>query len=84
MTVNVFGEFANYDINLRAMEDVFDAVVWLPEVSDANIVVVAFKNAPQIDFSVLFERAGAIKRTMNLPARGWVEGLKEWMRDQLS
>ncbi|MDB5959192.1 MAG: spermidine synthase [Massilia sp.] len=82
MTINVFGEFANYDINLRAMEEVFDAVVWLPEVSDANIVVVAFKKSPQIDFSVLFERAGAIKKNMNLPAKKWVEGLKEWMQDQ--
>ena len=83
MTTNVFGEFANYDVNLRAMEAVFDAVVWLPEVSDANIVVVAFKKSPQIDFSVLFDRAGAIKRTMNLPAKQWVQGLKEWMQDQL-
>lgn len=82
VTINVFGEFANYDINLRAMEQVFDAVVWLPEVSDANIVVVAFKRSPQIDFSILFERAGAIKRSMNLPAKKWVEGLKEWMHDQ--
>jgi spermidine synthase len=82
MTTNVFGDFANYDINLQAMEQVFDAVVWLPEVHDANIVVIAFKRAPQIDFSVLFERAGAIRRGMNLPAKGWVTGLKEWMHDQ--
>jgi len=82
MTANVFGEFGNYDKNLEAMTDVFDAVVWLPEVHDANIVVIAFKNAPQIDFSVLFERAGEIKRRLNLPAKKWVEGLKEWMRDQ--
>jgi spermidine synthase len=82
MTTNVFGDFANYDKNLQAMEQVFDAVVWLPEVHDANIVVIAFKRAPQIDFSVLYERAGAIKRSMNLPAKGWVTDLKEWMRDQ--
>ncbi|MDB5917802.1 MAG: spermidine synthase [Massilia sp.] len=82
MTTNVFGDIASYDKNLRAMEQVFDAVVWLPEVHDANIVVIAFKRAPQIDFSVLFERAGAIKRGMNLPARDWVAGLKEWMQDQ--
>jgi spermidine synthase len=82
LTTNVFGDIANYDKNLRAMEQVFDAVVWLPEVHDANIVVIAFKRAPQIDFSVLFERAGAIKRGMNLPARAWVTGLKEWMQDQ--
>ncbi|MES2298722.1 MAG: spermidine synthase [Pseudomonadota bacterium] len=82
MTTNVFGDYANYDKNLEAMEAVFDAVVWLPEVHDANIVVIAFKRAPQIDFSVLFERAGAIKRRMNLPAKGWVTGLKSWMADQ--
>jgi hypothetical protein len=63
------------------MRDAFDAVVWLPEVHDANIVVLAFKDAPQIDFAVLYERAADIKRRYNLPAKSWVNGLKEWMRD---
>jgi spermidine synthase len=83
MTANVFGDFINYDKNLHAMEQAFDAVVWLPEVHDANIVVIAFKNAPQLDFSVLYERAADIKRRTNLPARNWVNGLKEWMRDHM-
>jgi spermidine synthase len=82
MTANVFGEVGNYDKNLEAMEQAFDAVVWLPEVHDANIVVIAFKQAPQIDFAVLYERAGDIKRRYNLPAKDWVNGLKEWMQDQ--
>jgi spermidine synthase len=82
MTANVFGDFINYDKNLQAMEQAFDAVVWLPEVHDANIVVIAFKNAPQIDFALLYERAAEIKRRYNLPAKNWVNGLKEWMRDQ--
>jgi hypothetical protein len=43
--------------------------------------VVAFRNAPQIDFSVLYERASDIKRRFNLPAKNWVNGLKGWMRD---
>ncbi|WP_020653602.1 hypothetical protein [Massilia niastensis] len=81
MTANVFGDFDHYDRNLLAMEQVFDAVVWLPEVHDANIVVVAFKNAPQLDFSVLYERAAELRRRLNLPAKDWVNGLKEWMRD---
>lgn len=81
MTINVFGEFDNYEKNLQAMELVFDAVVWLPEVHDANIVAIAFKRAPQIDFSVLHERAAAIKSRMNLPTKGWVTGLKAWMHD---
>jgi spermidine synthase len=83
MTANVFGDFINYDKNLHAIERAFDAVVWLPEVHDANIVVIAFKNAPQLDFSVLYERAADIKRRYNLPARNWVNGLKEWMRDHM-
>lgn len=82
MTTNVFGDFSNYDKNLQAMELVFDAVVWLPEVHDANIVVIAFKQSLAIDFSVLYERAGAIKKTLNLPAKSWVNGLKGWMLDQ--
>ena len=81
MTTNVFGDFINYDKNLQNIEMVFDAVVWLPEVHDANIVVIAFKKSPQIDFSVLYERAGQIKKTMNLPAKKWVNGLKSWMQD---
>jgi spermidine synthase len=82
MTTNVFGDdFANYDKNLLAIDQVFDAVVWLPEVHDANIVLMAFKEAPQIDFSVLYDRAADIKRRFNLPAKSWVNGLKDWMRD---
>jgi spermidine synthase len=81
MTANVFGEFDNYERNLQHMELAFDAVVWLPEVHDANIVALAFKNAPVLDFSVLYERAAAIRKTCNLPAKKWVDGLKEWMMD---
>jgi len=84
MTANVFGDFINYDKNLQAMEQAFDAVVWLPEVHDANIVVVAFKQSPQLDFALLYERAADIKRRYNLPAKNWVNGLKEWMRDHLA
>ena len=81
MMTNVFGDFENYDKNLQAMALAFDAVAWVPEMHDSNIVVIAFKNAPQLDFSVLHERAGAIKSHMNLPAKSWVTGLKKWMMD---
>lgn len=80
MTFNLFGDFADYDEHLQAMELAFDAVAWLPEVHDANIVVIAFKYAPKIEFSTLYERAALIRRTLNLPAKSWVDGLKTWMR----
>lgn len=82
MTTNVFGDFSNYDKNLQAMGLVFDAVVWVPEVHDDNIVVLAFKQSHALDFSILYERAAAIKTRMNLPAKSWVTGLKTWMREQ--
>jgi spermidine synthase len=84
MTANVFGDPINYDKNLQAMEQAFDAVVWLPEVHDANIVVIGFKQSPELDFALLYERAADIKRHYNLPAKNWVNGLKEWMRDHLA
>jgi len=31
---------------------------------------------------VLYERANAIKKSMNLPAKSWVTGFKAWMQDQ--
>jgi spermidine synthase len=78
MTANVFGDFINYDKNLQAMEQAFDAVVWLPEVHDANIVVIAFKEAPQIDFALLYERAGRDQAALQPAGQGlgqWPEGV---------
>jgi spermidine synthase len=82
MTVNLFGEQSSYAKNLQAMQQAFDAVVWLPEVHAANIVVIAFKRAPELDFTTLYERAVLIKKKMKLPAQSWVDGLKEWMLEQ--
>ncbi|HEV7816955.1 MAG TPA: spermidine synthase [Janthinobacterium sp.] len=79
MTANVFGDYPNYAKNLQAMELVFDAVAWVPEAQDANIVVIAFKKAPLLDFSELYRRAAAIRTQTNLPAKDWVTGLKAWM-----
>jgi spermidine synthase len=81
MTVNVFGDYINYDKNFQHMELAFDSVVWLPEVHDANIIAVAFKQSPAVDFAELYERAGTIKKQMNLRAKSWVDGLKSWMHD---
>ncbi len=79
MTVNLFSSEENRRQNLAAMELAFDAVVWLPEVHDANVVVLAFKRAPAIDFTVLYQRAAIIRINYKLPAPYWVNGLKEWM-----
>jgi spermidine synthase len=86
MTVNLFCDgdkhSAAYAANLQAMQAAFDAVVWLPEVHDANVVALAFKSAPSIDFDELYERAAAIRSATKLPAPYWVNGLKEWMESE--
>lgn len=79
MTVNLFSNAENRRKNISAMEQAFDAVVWLPEVHDANVVAIAFKRSPEIDFSALYQRAAIIRVNYKLPAPYWVNGLKEWM-----
>ena len=79
LTANLFGDYPAQSKNLLAMQTVFDAVAWLPAVHEDNVIAIAFKRAPEVDFDALYERAAVIRRTMNLPAKSWVTGLKSWM-----
>lgn len=76
MTVNLFGDHPSYLKNLKAMRFSFDSVLCLPEVHDGNIVAIAFKNAPTLDFTALYESAARITAATKLPAKAWVNGLK--------
>jgi spermidine synthase len=80
MTVNLFCDYPDHLKNLRAMEEAFEAVAWLPEVHDGNIVAIAFKEAPSVDFSALYQRAQMLERLLGLPAKKWVDGLQSWMQ----
>ncbi len=76
MTVNLFGDHPSYAKNLKAMRFAFDEVLCLPEVHDGNVVALAFKAAPALDFGALYERAERIGAATRLPAKSWVNGLK--------
>lgn len=76
MTVNLFGDHPSYAKNLRAMEFAFDRVIPLPEVHDGNVIAIAFKGRPDLDFPALYERAAQIEAQTKLPARSWVNGIK--------
>ncbi|AMO99703.1 spermine/spermidine synthase family protein [Collimonas arenae] len=78
MTVNLFGDHPSYAKNLKAMKFAFDDVWCLPEVHEGNVIAIAFKRAPQIDFGALYERAAEITAATKLPAKSWVNGLKAW------
>lgn len=79
LTVNLLGTPAVHRINLERLEAVFPAVVWLPESHDGNVVALAFKDPPSIDFSELELRAQQIQLVSSLPAQSWVQGLLRWM-----
>jgi len=76
LTVNLFGDHPSYAKNLKAMRFAFDQVICLPEVHDGNVVALAFKQAPDIDFTALYARAAEIQSATKLPAKSWVNGIK--------
>ncbi len=80
MTVNIFGNESNRSHSIALMQDCFDSVVWLPEVDGGNIVVLAFKKSPVIDFEELSRRAKIIKRQTKLKSTSWVNHLHAWMK----
>lgn len=80
LTVNVLGSSFVHARNIQALQAHFDAVVWLPETHDGNIVVIAFKQAPSIDFDVLYERAAQLEQAWGFATRSWVDGLLSWMQ----
>jgi len=83
MTVNIFGADSNRHNSLEAIYNAFDAVIWMPEVHGANIVAMAFKKAPEIAFAELRNRADIIRLETGLLAPRWVDGLREWIRQQV-
>ncbi|MBI1772770.1 MAG: spermidine synthase [Burkholderiales bacterium] len=76
LTVNLFGDHPSYARNLKAMRFAFDTVLCLPEVHDGNVVALAFKRKPALNFPDLYEKADQIKANTKLPAKSWVNGLK--------
>jgi spermidine synthase len=79
MTVNLFCDAPDHSKNIESMEQSFEAVAWLTEVHDSNIVAIAFKKSPSINFEKLYERAALLEQQLKLPASTWVDGLVQWM-----
>ena len=80
MVANIFCDREEHSQHIAAIERAFSATAWLPEVHDSNIVVIAFKHAPSIDFEQLYLRAKLIEQRLKLPAQAWVDGLMQWMQ----
>ncbi len=83
MTVNLYCDWPEHAGHIRQIEACFEAVAWLPVVHDSNIVAIAFKRSPSVDFDQLRERAAQIQLALGLPAQTWVDGLLAWMMGEL-
>ncbi|WP_017524181.1 rRNA adenine N-6-methyltransferase family protein [Pusillimonas noertemannii] len=79
MTINLYCDWPEHLQHLQMIENAFEAVAWLPEVHNGNMVAIAFKQSPSVDFDALYERAARIQATLGLPAETWVDGLHSWM-----
>ncbi len=80
LVVNILGNAHVHARNLSYLQKTFAAVAWLPESHDGNIVAIAFKNPPSVDFDELYAKATQITMAYGLPAAEWVEGLEQWMQ----
>ncbi|MCL1886497.1 MAG: spermidine synthase [Betaproteobacteria bacterium] len=76
MTVNLFGERRSYKKNLLAIQKSFSFVLSMPKCEEGNIIVVAFKKMPDVDFKKLTETARQIKQDTGIAALKWIKELK--------
>ena len=76
--VNLFGEHASFERNLRNMDQAFDGrLILLPPGAAGNRVVLAFQGPPlQVDWSRLERRADMLGRRYGFEARAWVDGVR--------
>jgi len=83
MTVNLFGDHPSYNKNYKAMRYAFADTLCLAPVHEGNVVVVAFKTRPELDFKALHERAAQITAATRLPTKSWVNGMQAWHKLRL-
>ncbi|MGH8779044.1 spermidine synthase [Paraburkholderia sp.] len=78
-TINLFGDHPSFVRNMKRLNEAFDGrVVALPEVHDGNRIALAFSGpALDVPFDQLKQRAKLIEKTLGLPARKWLDGLRE-------
>lgn len=81
MTVNIFGDASDRIKSIEAIGESFDSVVWLPEIDGGNIIILAFKKSPDVDFEELYRRANIIRTETKLKAVQWVNHLQNWMKN---
>lgn len=81
LTINLLGTPRIIHNHIHDLNQCFEATAWLPETEDGNLIAIAFKKAPEIEFDTLYKRAARIESQYRLPANEWVRALHEWMHE---
>lgn len=85
MVVNLFGEVASYQDNMTRILAAFDnRSLVLPPVEAGNVIVLASNSPVSPEWPELYQRAERIEQLYNLPASGFVNGLKHSVATGLS
>lgn len=79
LTINLLGSPQIIHEHIHELNQCFEATAWLPENEDGNLIAIAFKKAPEIEFDTLYKRAAQIESRYQLPATSWVKDLEDWM-----
>jgi len=79
LTINLLGNFETIHQHIHELNQSFAATAWLPETEDGNLIAIAFKQAPEVEFDDLYKRAARIESQYQLPATLWVRALEDWM-----
>ncbi len=80
MTVNLFGEHKSFQKNWKNIQKAFPYAIAMPKCPEGNVVVLAFKKEPDIDFEKWIETAKQIKQNTGLAALKWVRELKKVLK----
>ncbi|MCC7005754.1 MAG: spermidine synthase [Ottowia sp.] len=77
LTVNLFGQHASFEPNIRRLRQAFsNRVLQMPLVHDGNVVAIALNGPPlHVTRAQMLARAKVVKQTTGLPALKWVTDL---------
>ena len=81
ITVNLFGEHRSYKKNLKAIQKSFPYVLSMPKCEEGNVVVLAFKKMPEMEFGKMKETARQIRENTGIAALKWVTELKQAVKN---
>ncbi len=80
MAVNLFGDVPSFGVNVAAIRQSFREVVELSPIKEGNVIVLAFKKKPTVNWTYLEAMADKIKAETRLPTRQWIKDLKRVWR----